>query len=76
MTAQQMKTYVAVVSEVERYRELTEEEKEEVVRMILDRPYMDLRCDWAFKHVLQNKEILKMLLNDFLPEQIESVTRA
>jgi predicted transposase/invertase (TIGR01784 family) len=69
-----MKTYVAVVSEVERYRELTEEEKEEVVRMILDRPYMDLRCDWAFKHILQNNEILKMLLSDFLPEQIESVS--
>ena len=74
MTAQQMKAYVAVVSEVERYRELTNEEKEDIVRMILDRPYMDLRCDWAFKHVLQNKEILKMLLNDFLPEQIESVS--
>ena len=34
---------------------------------------MDLRCDWAFKHVMKNTDILKMLLNDFLPEEIESV---
>ncbi len=73
MTPAQMRKFVAIVNEVERYRDLTEKEKELLVLSILDHPYMDLRCDWAFKHVMKNTEILKMLLNDFLPEEIESV---
>ena len=44
-----------------------------VIITVMNHPYMDLRSDWAFKHILQNKDILKMLLNDFLPEQIEYV---
>ena len=73
MTPAQMRKFVAIVNEVERYRDLSEKEKEQLVLSILDHPYMDLRCDWAFKHVMKNTEILKMLLNDFLPEDIESV---
>ena len=68
-----MQKFIAVVNEVERYRDLSEKEKEGIVLSIIGRPYMDLRSDWAFKHVLQDKAILKMLLNDFLPEQIDSV---
>lgn len=68
-----MQKFIAVVNEVERYRDLSDEEKENLVLSIMDHPYMDLRSDWAFKHILQNKDILKMLLNDFLPEQIEYV---
>ena len=69
----QMRKFVAIVNEVERYRDLSENEKEQLVLSILDHPYMDLRCDWAFKHVMENTDILKMLLNDFLPEEIDSV---
>ena len=68
-----MRKFVAIVNEVERYRDLSEKEKEQLVLSILDHPYMDLRCDWAFKHVMENTDILKMLLNDFLPEEIDSV---
>ena len=73
LTPAQMRKFVAIVNEVERYRDLSEREKEQLVLSIVDHPYMDLRCDWAFKHVMKNTEILKMLLNDFLPEEIESV---
>lgn len=73
LTPAQMRKFVAIVNEVERYRDLSEKEKEQIVLSILDHPYMDLRCDWAFKHVMKNTDILKMLLNDFLPEEIESV---
>ena len=73
LTPAQMQQYLAIVNEVERYRDLSEEEKENLVISIIDRPYMDLRSDWAFKHILQDTAILKMLLNDFLPEEIDTV---
>ena len=73
LTPAQMQQFLAVVNEVERYRDLSDEEKERLVVSIIDRPYMDLRSDWAFKHILQDPAILKMLLNDFLPEEIDSV---
>ena len=69
-----MQEFLNVVNEVERYRDLSDEEKEQLVLSVLEHPYMDLRCDWAFKHILQNLEILKMLLNDFLPEEIDTVS--
>ena len=68
-----MQQYIAVVNEVERLRVLSEQEKINIVTRILEKPYMDLLSDWAFKHILQNKEILLMLLNDFIPEEIDSV---
>ena len=68
-----MQTYISVVNEVERYRNLTEEEKKKLVSDIMEHPYMDLRSDWAFQYVFKNEDLLKMLLNDFLPEEISSV---
>ena len=73
LTAAQMQQFIAVVNEVERYRDMTDQEKELLIKHILERPYMDLRSDWAFKHIMQNPEILKMLLSDFLPEEIEEI---
>lgn len=70
----QMQKFISILNEVERYRNLSDLEKEKLIVSILERPYMDFRCDWAFKHVLENKEILKMLLNDFLPEEIDTVS--
>ena len=46
-------------------KKLTTKEKEMIVKDILSSEYLDLRCDWAFKYVMQNLDILKMLLNDF-----------
>lgn len=73
LSEQQMQKYIAVVNEVERLRVLSEQEKKDIVKRNLGKPYMDLLSDWAFKHILQNKEILLMLLNDFIPEEIDSV---
>ena len=73
MTKEQMEQYVAILNEVERYRDMDLTEKERIVRSVLDKPYMDLRCDWAFKHVFQDLELLKLLLEDLLPEDIVSV---
>jgi len=74
LTPQQLKEFIGVLDEFEKYRNMTAEEKELIVRDIMERPYMDLRCDWAFKHVFQNPELLRMLLDDFLPEDIASVS--
>lgn len=41
--------YIAAVESVERYRDLSDEEKEMIARRILSKRYLDLRCDWAFK---------------------------
>ena len=73
LTKEKLKQCIAVLDEVDKYRTLTEEEKKMVVKSILSTKYLDLRCDWAFKYVMQNLDILKMLLNDFLPEKIESI---
>lgn len=73
MTNEQLKQYEAVVGEFEKYRSLTEEEKQLVAKQIMSGTYMDLRCDWAFKHVMQDKAILLMLLNDVLPEKVDEI---
>ena len=66
MTKEQMAQYIAILDDVERYRNLSMEEKERIVRCVLEKPYMDLRSDWAFKHVFQDLDLLKMLLEDIL----------
>ena len=73
LTPEQLSRYVAALDAVERYRDLSDEEKERIVKVILERPYMDLRSDWAFKHVFRDMNLLKMLLEDVLPEDILSV---
>ena len=65
--------YIAAVESVERYRDLSDEEKEMIARRILSKRYLDLRCDWAFKYVMQNNEVLTMLLRDFISEDIDHV---
>ena len=73
ISQEQLKKCAAVLDEMEKYRTLSTEEKEMIVKSILSSEYLDLRCDWAFKYVMQNLDILKMLLNDFLPEKIKTV---
>ena len=67
LSPDQLNLYLAFVDEVERYRNLSLEEKKQLVQDIMDRPYLDLLCDWAFKHVFgQNLDLLEMLLRDIL----------
>ena len=73
LTPAQLKQYVDALDAVERYRDLSDEEKELIVKAILEHPYMDLKNDWAFKHVFRDMKLLKMLLEDVLPEEILSV---
>ena len=73
LTEEQMQVFLAVINEIEIYRNLSEEEKRILIRSIMERPYMDLRSDWAFKHLLQNKAILKMLIEDILDIKLSSV---
>jgi len=71
LTPEQWDKYAPVLQEMEKYRNLSEEEKEQIILQIISAPYIDLMCDWAFKHVFgHDKESLMMLLNDFLPENI------
>lgn len=67
MTPDQLDLYYAILNEVERYRSLSRPEKLRLIKDILDRPYIDLLCDWAFKHVFgANLDLLEMLLRDIL----------
>ena len=74
LTPEQFEQYLAIANSIESLRLLSEEEKEALIYKIHSTPYIDLMCDWAFKHVFgHNEENLKMLLNDFLPEHIEHI---
>lgn len=71
MTAEQLDLYYAILNEVERYRSLSQPEKLRLIKDILDRPYFDLLCDWAFKHVFGNNlDLLEMLLRDLLQMEL------
>ena len=73
LTQQQLQQFLVELDALEQYRDLSDEEKEKIAKSILSSKYMDLRCDWAFKYILQNKEILTMLLRDFISEDIDHV---
>ena len=62
-----------VFAEVEKTRTLTEEEKALFRRRVERGPFMDLRSDWAFKHLLNDHDVLRKLINDMLPVRVESV---
>ena len=67
MSAEQLDLYYAIVNEYEQYRSLSQPEKLQLIRDVLDKPYLDLLCDWAFKHVFGNNlDLLQMLLRDIL----------
>ena len=71
LSRDQQELYLSILDEYEKYRFLSQDEKENLILQITSTRYIDLLCDWAFKHVFgHNKDHLMMLLNDFLPEQI------
>ena len=61
------------IKEYERFRTLSEKEKEMLYSQCKNGTFMDLSYDWSFKHLMQDKDILLMLLNDILPEQVAAV---
>jgi predicted transposase/invertase (TIGR01784 family) len=74
LTKEQFAQYEAIVNEYDHYRELSPEEKEDLIIKIMTSTYIDLLSDWAFKHVFGHSEHnLMLLLNDILPEEIVHV---
>ena len=71
LTKEQFNLFLSILNEYDNYRPLSKEEKEDLILQITSTTFIDLLCDWAFKHVFgHNKENLMLLLNDFLPEEI------
>ena len=74
LTKEQYNRFLAILDDYDKYRHLSKEEKEDLILQITSSTFIDLLCDWAFKHVFgHNKENLMLLLNDFLPEEIIDV---
>lgn len=71
ISPEQFARYEAIIAEYDRFRRLSQEEKEDLIIRIATSTYIDLLCDWAFKHVFgHNEQNLMLLLNDILPEKI------
>ena len=51
-------------------RKLSKAELEEYSNVYLTTRYMDMRCDWAFKHIMRDLNNLKMLISDVLEEEV------
>lgn len=47
--------------------------REEFDKLILSKPFIDLRCDWAFKYFFSQPEMLKKLINDVLPVTVSEI---
>lgn len=74
LSPEQRERYFAMMDKYSRIRCLSREEKEDLILRITTSEYIDLMCDWAFKHVFgHNKDYLMMLLNDFLPVRIVGI---
>ena len=74
LSPEQRQRYFELLDKFSQLRKLSREEKEDLIIRITSTEYIDLMCDWAFKHVFgHNKEHLMMLLNDFLPVQIVGI---
>ncbi len=57
-----------------RFAGMTGEEKDAYAQRLASPEYLDLTCDWAFKHLFQgHPDLLVRLLNDILSEDITSV---
>ena len=71
---EQYKLFEEVLNEYARLRTLSPEEKEDLIISITSSTYIDLMCDWAFKHVFGHDERnLIPLLNDILSVDIKRI---
>ena len=60
-----------VLERREMLRSLDESEKDAIAQRIARQEYLDLTCDWAFKHLfLKHKNLLLILLRDILNEAV------
>lgn len=73
ITTKEKEQYLAAGNKNVEFRNLSQSKKEEFIETVMQAEFMDLRCDWAFKRVMSDPELLKLLLNDFLPEEVEEV---
>ena len=63
-----------LMEERDRFRNMTEMEKDAIAQRLSQSQYLNLTSDWAFKHLFHNhKDLLVMLLNDILEERIVDV---
>lgn len=70
MTTQEKKRYDFLVGELSKVRTLTEHDLGWLESLVTKAVFMDLRCDFALKHILYNKEVLIMLIRDLLGEDV------
>lgn len=74
ITKEQYKLFEDILNEFEKLRTLSPEEKEDLIISITSRTYIDLMCDWAFKHVFgHDQRNLIPLLNDILSTDIATI---
>ena len=62
LTPRQRETYISIINEYEKLRNLSEREKEALIDDITGTTFIDITSDWAFRHVFgHNKENLMSL---------------
>ena len=70
MTSEQQKRFDYIIGALAEEIEITPRLREYVEKIVTTATFMDLRSDWALKHILNNEEVLKMLIGDVLEENI------
>ena len=59
LSLEQRQRYFAILNNYKLFRNLSREEKEDLILRITSSEYIDLMCDWAFKHIFgHNTQIL------------------
>ena len=73
MTEKQKERYDYIIGALAEEIEITPRIREYVEKTVTKATFMDLRSDWALKHILNDEEVLKMLVGDVLEENIASL---
>ena len=73
MTQEQQKRYDYIIGALSEEIEVTSRLCAYVEKIVTTATFMDLRSDWALKHILNDEEVLKMLIGDVLGESITSL---
>lgn len=73
MTEKQKERYDYIIGALSEEIEITPRLREYVEKIVTTATFMDLRSDWALKHILNDEDVLKMLIGDVLEENIASL---
>ena len=65
-TINKIKDFDAVVDGIKVIKTIDKKEKREFARKVMEGPFMDLRCDWAFKYFFEIKQNLSKFITDIL----------